>query len=72
MKPKQVPAPDDLLTVTDAAQVLSVSTETIRRYHKAGRLPAQRTPKGIHIFKRRDLEKLAAERAAATSKRSVG
>jgi len=84
MKPKrQTPAPpaaptppdDELLTVSAASHILNVSTETIRRYHNAGRLPAQRTggagARGIYLFRRGDLESLAKERAAG-SKRSSG
>ncbi len=74
MKKQKDPAQaEELLTVTAAAQVLSVSTETIRRFYKNGRLPARRTSglaKPIYLFRRGDLDKLAEERAAG--KRSAG
>ncbi len=75
MKAKQPspsqPDPEELLTISAASRILEVSTETLRRWNKTGRLPAQRTggsSRGIHLFRRADLEALAKER----SKRSSG
>ena len=37
---------DELLTLSEAAQLLGVSTSTIRRYIREGLLPERRTPGG--------------------------
>jgi excisionase family DNA binding protein len=41
----------ELLTVEDTAQMLKVSTVTVRRFIAAGKLPAVRVGKGIRIEK---------------------
>lgn len=48
-------SPDDLLSVGEAALVLHVSAQTIRRWHKLGRLPAVRTPGNQRRFRRFDV-----------------
>lgn len=61
--------PGELLTSTQAAAILGVSARTIQRRVKAGLLvPAARVPAGHHgtyLFRRADIEALAAERAPA-------
>ena len=59
----QSSSPEDLLTSTDAARALNVSTELIRWLHNEGKLPALRTVSGTRLFRRSDVEALAAERA---------
>jgi excisionase family DNA binding protein len=70
--PSRKSHPDDLLTVADAAQLLRLSVDMVRHLENAGRLPALRTVKGMRLFKRVDVEALAAQRReqAASKKRA--
>ena len=52
---------DPILT-TEAARILHVSAETIRLWERRGRLPALKTERGVRLFDRRDVERLARER----------
>jgi excisionase family DNA binding protein len=54
----------DLLSVGDAAAILGLSPDMVRVLHRQGRLHAFRTPRGIRLFRRADVEKLALERKA--------
>lgn len=57
--------PEDLLTVSEAARLIQMSPDTIRRYADAGTLAAQRTPANHRRFRRGDvLALLSPERAA--------
>lgn len=58
----QMNAPDDLMTVADAAGILGLSVDMVRLLEKSGRLPALRTTGGIRLFRRADVERLAEER----------
>jgi excisionase family DNA binding protein len=55
--------PDDLLTPSDAARVLGLSPDSVRVLSDNGRLPAMRTVSGRRLFRRGDVDRLAAERA---------
>ena len=47
----------DLLTINQAAQILKVSPQTLRRWDKSGQLPAIRqTEKGYRYYKQLDLD----------------
>ena len=52
---------DPVLT-TEAAHILKVSPETIRHWERIGILPAVKTERGVRLFDRRDVERLARER----------
>ncbi len=52
-----------LLGTSAAARRLNVSSQTVRRFIEAGKLPAVRTPLG-HLLDAGEVERLAAERAA--------
>ncbi|MDP9370914.1 MAG: helix-turn-helix domain-containing protein [Chloroflexota bacterium] len=54
---------EQLLSVADASRILGVVPATVRAMERAGRLPALRTASGIRLFKRGDVERLAAQRA---------
>ncbi len=56
--------PDPILT-NEAAQILKVTPSTTRRYADAGLLNATRTPSGVRIFSRSEVEKVAAENRRA-------
>lgn len=52
-----------LLTAADAARILNVAAATVRQMENRGTLrAAQRTERGIRLFRRRDVEALAAKR----------
>jgi excisionase family DNA binding protein len=55
---------EQLLTVSRAARLLEVASETVRAMADTGRLPAVRTTSGVRLFNRHDVEALAAEREA--------
>lgn len=55
---------EKLLTTSDAAKILGVSADTVRRWERIGKLPAERTSGGIRLFKREEVEKLEAYRRA--------
>lgn len=53
----------DILTVRDAAKILGVSDQMVRRYERQGRIRAMRTAGGWRLFLRSDVVAFAAERA---------
>jgi excisionase family DNA binding protein len=60
---------DDLLTVGDAARVLDVTPRYVQDLADRDRLPVMRTARGLRLFRRADVEKLAAERAKRPKRR---
>lgn len=52
--------PDDLLTRQETADLFRVDKATIRRWERAGRLPAITLPSGRPRYKRSDVEALIA------------
>ncbi len=57
--------PEQILTAIDAARILGLSTDMVRVLTRKGRLPSIRAANGYHLFRRRDVERLAGERARA-------
>jgi excisionase family DNA binding protein len=55
--------PDDLMTAVDAARILGLSVDMVRRLAKDGRLPFLSTIRGVRLFRRASVEKLADQRA---------
>jgi len=55
--------PDDLLNTSNAAKILDLSVDQIRKLDNQGRLASVRTGLGHRLFTRSDVEKLKAERA---------
>lgn len=54
----------DLLTTADAARLLGLSADMVRLLARDGRLPAAaETVRGVRLFRRDDVDALAAERA---------
>lgn len=60
------PRPDDYLTVSEAAEYLGVSAETLRRWDRSGRLVATRRPGSTHRrYARQDLAAFRLDYARA-------
>ena len=51
----------ELFTTSAAARLIGRSSESVRAYARAGRIAATRTTTGLRLFRRADLERLAAE-----------
>ncbi|MGQ0507859.1 MAG: helix-turn-helix domain-containing protein [Myxococcaceae bacterium] len=54
--------PEELLTPSEAAHVLNLSSDTVRLMSDKGLLKTVRTMSGRRLFRRDDVERLAAER----------
>lgn len=53
-----------LLSTSDAARILDVTPATVRLMHRRGELPATvQTAGGMHLYRRSEVERLAAARA---------
>lgn len=55
--------PNELMTPSEAARVLGLSADSVRALSDGGRLPTLKTVSGRRLFRRGDVENLAAERA---------
>lgn len=56
-------APDDYVQTTEAARIVGVSAETIRAWHRSGKLSAAIvTSSGLRLFARAVVEQKRAER----------
>ena len=53
-----------LLTVTDVAHRLGISSESVRSYERHGKLRALKTAGGMRLFEIADVENFAREREA--------
>ncbi len=60
--------PNDLMTPSDAARILGLSADSVRVLSDSGRLPAMRTVSGRRLFRREDVDRLAAQRAEDSHK----
>lgn len=49
---------DKLLTISQAAEILQVTAETLRRWDKAGKLTAIRLPGGHRRYRQSEIEAL--------------
>jgi excisionase family DNA binding protein len=61
--------PNELMTPSDAARILGLSSDSVRALSDSGRLPTLRTVSGRRLFRRGDVEKLATERADVKKKK---
>ena len=54
---------EELLTASDCARLADVVPETVRLWYRTGKLPAAfRTPTGIRLYRRTDIERFLAGR----------
>ncbi|MCV7230720.1 MerR family DNA-binding transcriptional regulator [Mycolicibacterium komossense] len=58
MQTKHASSGGDRLSVGEAASLLGVSADTLRRWEKAGRITSLRTPVGHRRYNRADVEAL--------------
>ena len=56
-----------LILTGEASRILNVVPDTVRHLERTGRLRAVKTSRGVRLFDRSDVERLARERAAATA-----
>lgn len=56
---------DEIFTITDAARLLNISQAGVRYLVDKGELPVVRTARGLRLFNRRDVLRVAAARDAA-------
>jgi excisionase family DNA binding protein len=52
-----------LCFTSEAARLLKVNEMTVRKWADTGRISVVRTPGGVRVFDRAELERLAADRA---------
>ncbi len=43
------------LTLAAAAELLGIADSTLERWARDGRIPSERTPDGVRVFRRREL-----------------
>ncbi|MSZ77757.1 MAG: helix-turn-helix domain-containing protein [Actinobacteria bacterium] len=55
---------DDLIPIGEAARILGVTVETVRRWNRAGQIEAGRTVGGQRRFRRSEVERVKAGSAA--------
>ena len=72
MPSKPASVENELLSTADAAKILGLSADMVRLLAREGRLlPAAQTTRGLRLFRREDVEELAAERAGSTLRRHM-
>lgn len=59
----------EILTIGETARELNIAVETARDWVANGRLPVLRTSRGMRLFRREDVERVKADRAAAQESR---
>lgn len=63
--PMDTDSPDDLLGISEAAEVAHASVTSVRRWADSGALPHVRTPGGQRRFRRADVEALLTPEQAS-------
>jgi DNA-binding transcriptional MerR regulator len=58
---------DQFVLTSDAARILGVSSATVRNYAIKGLLATSLTPRGVRLFDRASVERLAREREAGAA-----
>ena len=58
---------EELITTAGVARICGVAPDTVRLWERTGKLAATRTESGIRLFRREDVEREAARRAAVAS-----
>lgn len=55
-------APPSILTTGEVALACGVSPETVRLWERTGKLQARKTARGLRLFDRHEVERLARQR----------
>lgn len=55
----------DVLLTSEVSRICGVSAQTVRLWERRGILPASKTDNGVRLFRRDDVERVAAARAAS-------
>lgn len=63
-----VPLSLDLLTKSDASKILGITPAAVVLLERKGQLPALRTAGGVRLFRRDEVNALAARRAQKVSR----
>ncbi len=63
--------PDQPMLLSDVSDVLDLGARRIYELEREGKLPAQRTPSGVRVWRRENVERLAAQRAQAQRARTA-
>jgi predicted site-specific integrase-resolvase len=58
----------DLMSLTQASQLLGKTTETLRKYADTGRVRCVRDPSGRRLLVRADVERLATQQAGSAKR----
>lgn len=58
----------ELVPIGDVARLMGVSVDTVRRWEKAGRITAHRTPGGQRRFPTTEIERLRNTEAGVTTR----
>ncbi len=62
---------DDRIRLGEAAEILGVSPETVRRWADDGRLPVERSTGGQRLVRRADVTRVLADRRRAGQERPI-
>ena len=62
---KDVAAAFDPMLTGEAARLLEIAQDTLREWDRRGLLKARRTPSGVRVFARDEVERLAEQRRQA-------
>lgn len=62
---------EDRIRLGEAAEILGVSPDTVRRWSDEGLLPAERSPGGQRLVRRTDVARLLADRRRAGQERPI-
>ena len=61
----------EFLITSEAAKILERTPAMVRYLERTGKLKAHKTPSGVRIFEREEVERLAAERVARNKQREA-
>ena len=54
----------EFLATSEVARILGISSEMVRYLERVGKIKAHKTPGGMRIFEREEVERVASERSA--------
>ena len=60
-----------IMATIDVARRLNCSPDRVRQLEREGKLPAQKMPRGVRVFRAEDVERLAVERERQRRERAA-